>query len=117
MGPSPQHGSSGFPVTAPARLLGPATGQAALDAPFSHPTQSSCPRPGIMCCTTPAVGFFIEHQLFSINHQRRRVSSPEEGVDHATLCVGTAGAHRLQVASVADYGIHGLPREVKVGVA
>lgn len=43
--------------------------------PFlSHPTQLSCPRPRLTCCTTPAVGFFIEHQLFSINHQRRRVS-------------------------------------------
>lgn len=35
MGPSPQHGTSGCPVTAPAGLLGPATGQAALHAPFS----------------------------------------------------------------------------------
>lgn len=32
-------------------------------------------------------------------------------------CVGAAGAHRLPVASVADYGNHGLSRGVRVGVA
>lgn len=107
-----------LPSHSPCGALGPCHWASCPRRSFlSHPTQSSCPRPCITCCSTPAVGFFIEHQLVSINHQRRKVSSPEEGVDHATLCVGTAGAHRLQVASVADFGNHGLPRGVKVGVA
>lgn len=53
--------------------LGGCLGLGVPEVPSSLPSPRTT-APHTMCYTTPAIDFFIEHQIFSMSHHRRRVS-------------------------------------------